>query len=195
MAVVTATTNGVREVDAATLKSWMDSGTAALVDVREPDEHAHESIPGSRLAPLSGLNVASLPRTGGHLVFHCRSGRRSAEAAVRAAAALGCEVCSLTGGIQAWKEAGFRTNRQRGAAIPIMRQVQLIVGSVVVIGTALGAFVSPWFLLLSGMMGAGLVFAGATGTCGMAVALAVMPWNRTAGNGACGAGGPCAAKE
>jgi hypothetical protein len=32
--------------------------------------------------------------------------------------------------------------------------------------------------MLSGFVGAGLVFAGVTGFCGMARLLALMPWNR-----------------
>jgi len=40
--------------------------------------------------------------------------------------------------------------------------------------------VSPWFFALSGFVGAGLTFAGLSGTCAMASLLAVMPWNRRA---------------
>jgi hypothetical protein len=41
-----------------------------------------------------------------------------------------------------------------------MRQVQITAGSLILVGTLLGAFVSPWWLILSGFVGAGLVFAG-----------------------------------
>jgi len=37
---------------------------------------------------------------------------------------------------------------------------------------------SPWWLTLPGFVGCGLVFAGVTDTCGMAMMLAKMPWNR-----------------
>jgi hypothetical protein len=67
-----------------------------------------------------------------------------------------------------------------------MRQVQIVVGLCVATFTALGAFVNPWFLVVPGFMGCGLLFAGATGTCGMAAMLGVMPWNRApAGVTAC----------
>jgi hypothetical protein len=62
--------------------------------------------------------------------------------------------------------------------VSIIRQVQLVVGTLVLGTSILAALVSPWFLLLTGFFGAGLVFAGATGTCGMASMLAAMPWNR-----------------
>ena len=54
----------------------------------------------------------------------------------------------------------------------LQRQVQIVAGSFVLLGTLLGAVVSPWFLVLSGFVGAGLAFAGITNTCGMAMLLA-----------------------
>ena len=63
-------------------------------------------------------------------------------------------------------------------AISLERQVRIAAGSLVVLGTALGAFVHPGFLALSAFVGAGLVFAGVTDTCGMGMMLARMPWNR-----------------
>jgi hypothetical protein len=61
--------------------------------------------------------------------------------------------------------------------LPVDRQVQLIAGSMVLVGVGLGLTVSPWFLALSAFFGAGLTFAGATGTCGLALVLMKMPWN------------------
>jgi hypothetical protein len=62
------------------------------------------------------------------------------------------------------------------------RQVRIAAGSLVVLGTVLGAFVHPAFLGLPAFVGAGLIFAGVTDTCGMGMLLARMPWNR-AGEG------------
>ena len=61
---------------------------------------------------------------------------------------------------------------------PLVRQVQIAAGSLVVVGVALGALASPWFLLLAGVVGAGLVFSGVSGTCAMAAVLARLPHNR-----------------
>jgi hypothetical protein len=58
--------------------------------------------------------------------------------------------------------------------------VQITAGSLVVLGVVLGLMVQPAFLGLSAFVGAGLVFAGTTGWCGMAKLLAMMPWNRRA---------------
>lgn len=94
------------------VKSGLESGTIVLVDVREPDEVAAESIPGAVNVPLSTFNVAALPDPGDKtLVFSCRSGQRSQKAAAAAQAA-GVDLHRhMAGGILAWKEAGFDTDR------------------------------------------------------------------------------------
>jgi rhodanese-related sulfurtransferase len=161
-----------REVDPSTLKAWLDAGEAVVVDVREPDEHARERIPGSRLEPLSRFDPARVAAMGPKIVLHCRTGRRSAEALARLPAGF-----HLAGGINAWKAAGNPVIEDRHVPISIMRQVQLTVGIGVLIGVALAAFVSPWFLLIPAFLGAGLAFAGATGMCGLAAVLSFMPWN------------------
>jgi hypothetical protein len=59
-----------------------------------------------------------------------------------------------------------------------MRQVQIVVGSFSVAGAILALAVNPWFAAVPLFFGSGLLFAGITGTCGMALMLARMPWNR-----------------
>jgi hypothetical protein len=65
----------------------------------------------------------------------------------------------------------------------------------VLTGVGLGLVVSPWFLALAAFFGAGLTFAGATGTCGLALVLMKLPWNATralpgeTGGAVCAAGG------
>ena len=58
------------------------------------------------------------------------------------------------------------------------RQVRIAAGTLVVLGTVLGLTVHPGFIGLSAFVGAGLIFAGVTDTCGMGLLLARMPWNR-----------------
>ncbi len=68
---------------------------AMLVDVREPDEHARERIPGARNLPISRLEEAELALQAGKTVlFHCRSGARTRGNAERLAAKAGpgCEA-------------------------------------------------------------------------------------------------------
>lgn len=153
---------------------------ATLVDVREPDEHARERIPGAQSLPLSQLKDRRLTVTEGRpVLFHCRSGARTAGNADRLAEKAGnCEAFIVEGGLDAWKKAGLPVTMDRRQPLELMRQVQIAAGSMVVLGVVLGVAVSPLFFALSGFVGAGLVFAGVTGTCGLANALRLMPWNR-----------------
>jgi len=159
----------------------LTQGSAVLVDIREPAEHARESIPGARLAPLSKMENG-LPAMPGAkaVIFHCQGGRRTAENAAKLAQCDAPEIYLLEGGLSGWKSAGLKTTVDRSKPIEMQRQVQIAAGSLVVLGLLLAALVSPWFLALSAFVGCGLIFAGVSGWCGMAHMLAVMPWNRVA---------------
>lgn len=158
----------------------LDQGSAVLVDIREPMEHAREAIAGARLQPLSAFDAASLARLArtGDLIFYCQSGNRTAANAERLAACGVPEAFILEGGLSGWKSAGFPTQLDRSKPIELQRQVQIVAGSLVLTGLLLAYFVSPLFAGLSVFVGAGLVFAGLSGWCGMAKLLRLMPWNR-----------------
>lgn len=168
-----------RNIDVSTLNRWLYEGNVVLVDVREPAEHKAQSITGSCLVPLDSVSAGTLPEHAGKkLVVHCQSGRRGATAAEKLSRENpGLEIYNLEGGITAWWEAGYAVSGA-GAFLPLDRQVQLTVGLAVLTGSLLGYYVSPAFFLLSGFFGAGLVFAGLTGYCGLARLMAKMPWNR-----------------
>ncbi len=168
--------SGVQEASPAQVKAWVDAGQATLVDVREPDERARERIGCSTLMPLSRFEAGGLPRAE-RVVFHCQSGMRSKEAAARALGAGAGQVYTMAGGLKAWAAAGLPTERNARAPISIMRQVQMTAGTLVLVFSLLAVFVSEWFALGGAFMGAGLLFAGASGLCGMAAMLRVMPWN------------------
>ena len=155
---------------------------AVLIDVRDADEHARERIPGARHHALTRIDVETPVRAGDDiLVFHCRSGARTSGNAGRlAAAAQNCQAYILEGGLDAWKKAGLPVRLDRKQPIEIMRQVQIVAGTLILLGVLLGAFVAPGFYVLSGFVGAGLLFAGLSGFCGMARLLAGMPWNKRA---------------
>jgi rhodanese-related sulfurtransferase len=172
----------LRQIKAAAAQTLLDRGDAVLIDVREPDEHARERIEGARLAPLSRFDPASLVgevERGKIAVFHCNSGNRTAQAADRLLGAGFAEAYQLEGGIQGWKSSGLPVIVDRKAPLPIMRQVQIAAGSLVLLGIVLALLVSPWFMALSAFVGAGLIVAGITGFCGMANLLLHMPWNRS----------------
>jgi len=170
------------EVDPRTAQPMLAEPGTILIDVREADEHARERIAGAKLIPLSVLTAKEIAELGARrVVFHCKGGRRSLDAATRCAslAQRGIAIHSVVGGIEAWRSAGLGT--EINAARPkmsVMQQTQITIGTLVVAGTALGFLVNPWFLALPAFMGCGMIFAGATGTCGLATVIGLAPWNR-----------------
>ena len=98
----------IKTVDSATLKRWMDSGEAVVVDVREPAEHAAEKIHGAKLVPLSQFDIDKIPfASDKYLVLHCQSGNRSAQAANKLLTSGVETVIHLEGGLNAWKKSGY----------------------------------------------------------------------------------------
>ena len=162
------------------VQALLDRGAATLIDIRQPDEHAREHIAQARCIPMEQLSAAALaPRDpGSAIVFHCRSGQRTRLQADALSAYAGGEAYVLEGGLDGWKQAGLPVLRDASRPLELQRQVQIAAGTLVAAGTALGTTVSPWFYLLPGFVGCGLIFAGLTGFCGMARLLMKMPWNR-----------------
>ena len=75
--------------------------------------------------------------------------------------------------------SGLPVVNDRRQPLELQRQVQIGAGSLAVVGTLLGLFVSTWFFAVPAFVGAGLVTAGVTGFCGMARILMRAPWNRS----------------
>jgi rhodanese-related sulfurtransferase len=163
-------------ISPAEAKRLLDAG-ATLVDIRMPDEHARERIPGALNHPIDRLTgLHGEPQVA---IFHCRSGQRTAAHAPKLAAVAACEAYIVEGGIEAWKKAGLPVVRDAGRPIEVQRQVQIAAGTLVLLGVVLGYAAEPRFYAISAFVGAALTFAGISGWCGMAKLLALMPWNRT----------------
>jgi len=91
------------------------AGGVRLLDVRQGFEHWMERIPGSELAPLPSFDAEGLAAEAASVVLCCRTGNRSAVAAMRLSRAAGRPVRHLAGGLLAWKSAGRPTLRWRRA--------------------------------------------------------------------------------
>jgi rhodanese-related sulfurtransferase len=171
--------NQIKLIDVDQLKQLIDRQAVELIDVREADEFASERIDGAILVPLSKFDSRQiLNNPDKQVVLYCRSGNRSHRAAEKLIDAGYAEVTHLKGGIMAWRSQGMPIKANKNAPISIMRQVQITAGSLVFFGTILSATVSPWFMLLTGFVGAGLMFAGISNTCAMANLLSMLPYNK-----------------
>ena len=90
------------------LKQKLMNDDVLLIDVREPEEYAESSIPGSHLIPLAEFSYEALPIKNKPIVIHCRSGKRSEFACQNLLKSHpDLEVYNLDGGIIAWLEAGL----------------------------------------------------------------------------------------
>ena len=152
--------------------------TLTAVDIREVEEYKTLRLSGAQLQPLSVLKhlpADSHPEQA--VVYFCFSGRRTKGAEDLLAARGHKEAYIMEGGLTAWMEAGLPVDKTP-ASMPIMRQVQIGAGALVLIFLLLGRYVAPGFTLGAALVGAGLIFAGVSGFCGLARLLALMPWNR-----------------
>lgn len=152
-----------------------------LFDVRTPAEFTEIHAEPAKLLPLDRISaeaVGQMKSCAGDAPVYliCKSGNRGRQACEKLKAA-GLNVVNVEGGTTAWAAAGLPVVRGQ-KAMSLERQVRIVAGAMVFTGTLLGAFVDPLFLVVPGFVGVGLVFAGVTDTCGMAMLLAKMPWNQ-----------------
>ena len=153
-----------------------------LLDVRTPAEYETVHIRGAYNVPLDHLGEHGAEiRTNvtEPVVLVCQSGQRArkAEEALKSAGMPNLHV--LDGGVSGWVAAGNPV--LRGAErLSLERQVRIAAGTLAAVGGALALLVDPLFAILPAFVGSGLVFAGATNTCGMAMLLTRLPYNRPA---------------
>jgi rhodanese-related sulfurtransferase len=156
---------------------------ALWLDVRTPAEHGATHIEGSLLHPLHQLDADQIKEhltDGKTCIIICRTGNRAGQAAEKLAEAGVENLHVLDGGIEAWENANLPVNKGKGG-ISLQRQVLMTAGFFVLTGSLLGIFIHPGFLFVPTFFGAGLLFAGITNTCGLAMVLARMPWNQQGG--------------
>ena len=148
------------------------------IDVREFAEFAGGAIEDSELVPLGTLEeVCGRWDKDTPLEMVCKSGGRARQAQERLLALGFSDVRVLEGGIDGWIANGKSVVRMERRPWSLERQVRVGAGSMVVISLLLAWTVSPLFLSVTALVGAGLVFAGATDICLMARLLSKLPWN------------------
>ena len=166
-------------ITANELNGKFPSPSLRIVDVRTPAEFEDVHIDGAELRPLDSFKPEELQDTvgGQSICLVCHSGKRAKQAAEKLVSAGIADTLLLDGGMVAWQEAGLPVIEGR-KTISLERQVRIAAGLLAFSGTILGLTQHPYWHGLAGFIGAGLVFAGLTDTCGLAMVIAKMPWNQ-----------------
>jgi rhodanese-related sulfurtransferase len=170
----------MKKVSVNEVNSLLTSGQECqVIDVREFSEFDAKRIESAELRPLSNFekHLDEIDRSKS-VYLVCRSGNRARTAAERLLKNGFSDVRVVEGGMIAWERAGLPIVLGESRVWSMERQVRFTAGLVVVLGVALGFLINEYLVLVSGLIGAGLVFAAVTDTCGMAMVLARMPWNQ-----------------
>ena len=178
-------------IDVTECRRLIDIGDRLrIIDVRTPPEFARVHAAGAVSIPLDELDAsAAVPQgkeSGEPIYFICQSGQRALKACQRMQKLGIGPVYSIKGGTAAWEAAGLPVIHGNSTVISLERQVRIAAGSLMLLGLLLAITVHKLFLVIPGFIAAGLIFAGVTDRCGMALLLAKMPWNR-ARSGKCNA--------
>ncbi|WDQ17148.1 rhodanese-like domain-containing protein [Rhodopirellula sp. P2] len=179
----------MQTIDVKQLADKQANGVIELIDVRMPTEYREVHVEGAVNVPLDSLDpkaVAESLRSDSEKAIYviCRSGNRSSKAVQKFLDAGIENIVNVEGGTTAWTQAGLPVVRGK-KAVSLERQVRILAGFLALLGAVLGYFVHPYFMGLSAFIGAGLMFAGITDTCGMGMMLSKMPWNRCGESGSC----------
>ncbi|MBI1272480.1 MAG: DUF2892 domain-containing protein [Alphaproteobacteria bacterium] len=164
-----------------------------ILDVRTSMEHDEKQL-GCRHAhiPLDQLNPTDFMLRHGldkdaHVYILCRTGKRAAQAAEQFAAKGYGNTHVIEGGIVACEDCGQRVAGHAVSAtagprhksrISLERQVRIAAGFLAFTGALLALTINPLLALVPLFVGGGLVFAGVTDICGMALILTKAPWNK-----------------
>lgn len=172
----------MNSIDVRSLSTKWNDDPFPIVDVRMPSEFREVHAKGAVNFPLDSLDpkaVANSTRDNDQKPIYiiCKSGGRSSKAVKEFVDAGISNIINVDGGTDAWVAAELPAVRGK-KAISLERQVRILAGFLALLGAVLGHFIHPAFIGLSAFIGAGLMFAGITDTCGMGMMLSAMPWNR-----------------
>jgi rhodanese-related sulfurtransferase len=170
----------IKHVSVHKVNEMLDAGgECQVIDVREFSEFDSERIADARFLPLSNFEKHADEIDHAKPVYlMCRSGNRAKKAAEKLLHRGFTDVHVVDGGMLAWTEADLPIVKGESKTWSLERQVRFTAGLIVLTGTVLGFLLTPFLFLVSGLIGAGLVFSALTDTCGMGMMLARMPWNQ-----------------
>ena len=153
-----------------------------LIDVRMPAEFREVHVVGARNVPFERLSAEQLSSASAEdgnatVYFICKVGRLYQKAFQKAQKLGLSNVVNVEGGTNVCIAAGLPVGRGK-KAVSLERQVRITAGGLVLVGAVFAVAIHPYCAAVSALVGAGLVHSGVTDTCGMAMLLTKMPWNR-----------------
>jgi rhodanese-related sulfurtransferase len=170
----------MQTISASALANMQQQGVVNLIDVRTPAEFGASHAKGATNIPLDRLDPSALAYCNGNTVyFICKSGIRAQKAMEKLAESGFSNMVQVEGGTDAWIDARLPVNKGK-QVLGLEQQVRVIVGGMSLLGAGIVMAGQPLGLAIVAAMGAGMIYAGITNNCGMAMLLAKAPWNQNA---------------
>jgi rhodanese-related sulfurtransferase len=171
----------MNSIDVSEINSYLDKG-ALLLDVRTKIENKALALDLPCVPiPLSDLSDSSLLpiEKNQTILLLCQSGQRAQKAYELLQKKGYKNLLVIEGGLKNCCDAGLPIRKNETVhMISLERQVRITAGIFVLIGSLLGLILHTGFFVIPIFIGAGLIFAGVSNWCGMALVLARMPWNK-----------------
>lgn len=169
----------MKSIPATEFKKLLEQNAVKkLVDVRTKAEFEERHVVGAVNIPLGELTADAVSDGSGPVYVLCQSGVRARRAQEQLISQGVADVICVDGGTVAAAQAGVALALGARKTISLERQVRIVAGALVFFGSLLTVLISPYFIIVPLFVGAGLIFAGVTDWCGMALLLEKMPWNR-----------------
>ena len=149
------------------------------VDVRTESEYDMMHIANAINIPLEQLksHIGEIKKYNTVYVC-CASGNRSAMACRVLAENGVTNLVDVRDGMNGWIMEKLPTVGNGKARLPLMQQVLIVIGVMVMGSIIAGYFVNELFFVIPLGMSVGLLYAGLSGNCLMTKILIKMPWNR-----------------
>lgn len=168
----------MKKITANELKKIYNKKDIVVIDVRDSGEFLVAAIPGSMNVPLGSFEDKVLEKLSAkNVIIYCQGGGRSEQAMEKISKKFGKDIYELEDGFNSWIEANGKIEKRVSVNFPVMQQVQITAGALVLFGSIMSLLTNVNWIGLSMFVGAGLMFAGFTGWCGMGKLLSSMPWN------------------
>lgn len=154
---------------------------AVILDVRNGSEHTEIALRRKHyFVELPQFDAKSFIKdyglNGEKICVLCKSGFRASKAARMLEEAGYPNIAIIKGGISSLiGKSGLVYEK---TVMSMERQVRIVAGALVLLGSVLAMSINVWFALLPAFVGCGLMYAGISNTCAMASLLGKLPWNK-----------------